>query len=34
VARARGTLDVFPSVLLEELRTALPRLRRMTNDDQ
>jgi DNA-binding transcriptional LysR family regulator len=34
VVRARGTLDAFPSVLLEELRTSLPSLRRMTNDDQ
>jgi DNA-binding transcriptional LysR family regulator len=34
VVRARGTLDAFPSVLLEELRTSLPSLRRITNDDQ
>ncbi|MBO0755181.1 MAG: LysR family transcriptional regulator [Bradyrhizobiaceae bacterium] len=34
VVRARGTLDAFPSVLLEELRASLPSLRRMTNDDQ
>jgi DNA-binding transcriptional LysR family regulator len=34
VVRARGTLDAFPSVLLEELRMSLPSLRRMTNDDQ
>jgi DNA-binding transcriptional LysR family regulator len=34
VVRARGTLDAFPSVLLEELRTSLPSFRRITNDDQ
>ena len=32
--RARGTLDAFPSVLVEELRAALPSLRRISNDDE
>jgi DNA-binding transcriptional LysR family regulator len=31
--RARGTLDAFPSVLVEELRTSLPNLRRAMNDE-
>jgi DNA-binding transcriptional LysR family regulator len=31
--RARGTLDAFPSVLVEELSAALPSLRRISNDD-
>jgi DNA-binding transcriptional LysR family regulator len=30
--RARGTLDAFPSVLVEELRASLPSLRRISND--
>jgi DNA-binding transcriptional LysR family regulator len=32
--RARGTLDAFPSVLVEELRAAMPSLRRTPNDDK
>jgi DNA-binding transcriptional LysR family regulator len=31
--RARGTLDAFPSVLVEELRTSLPNLRLVSNDE-
>jgi DNA-binding transcriptional LysR family regulator len=33
VVRARGTLDAFPSVLVEELRASLPSLRRVSDDD-
>jgi DNA-binding transcriptional LysR family regulator len=32
--RARGTLDAFPSVLVEELRLAMPKLRRVRTDDE
>lgn len=32
--RARGTLDAFPSVLVEELRLAMPMLRRVRRDDE
>ena len=32
--RARGTLDAFPSVLVEELRLAMPMLRRVRTDDE
>lgn len=32
--RARGTLDAFPSVLVEELRQAMPMLRRIRRDDE
>jgi len=32
--RARGTLDAFPSVLVEELRLAMPKLRRVRSDDE
>lgn len=32
--RARGTLDAFPSVLVEELRLAMPKLRRIRTDDE
>jgi len=32
--RARGTLDAFPSVLVEELRQAMPMLRRAGSDDE
>lgn len=32
--RARGTLDAFPHVLVEEMRAALPKLRRISNDDE
>ncbi|MCK9908174.1 LysR family transcriptional regulator [Microbacteriaceae bacterium K1510] len=32
--RARGTLDAFPSVLVEELRQAMPMLRRVRRDDE
>ncbi len=32
--RARGTLDAFPSVLVEELRAAMPALRWVSNDDK
>jgi DNA-binding transcriptional LysR family regulator len=32
--RARGTLDAFPSVLVEEMRTAMPTLQRRANDDE
>lgn len=32
--RARGTLDAFPSVLVEELRQAMPTLRRVRSDDE
>jgi len=32
--RARGTLDAFPSVLVEELRLAMPKLRRVKGDDE
>lgn len=32
--RARGTLDAFPSVLVEELRLAMPTLRRVKTDDE
>jgi DNA-binding transcriptional LysR family regulator len=31
--RARGTLDAFPSVLVEEMRAAMPALRRVNDDD-
>jgi len=32
VVRARGTLDAFPSVLVEEMRKAMPTLQRESND--
>lgn len=32
--RARGTLDAFPSVLVEELRLAMPHLRQIGNDGE
>jgi DNA-binding transcriptional LysR family regulator len=31
--RARGTLDAFPSVLVEEMRLSLPKLQRVTRDE-
>lgn len=31
--RARGTLDAFPSVLVEEMRLSLPKLQRVTSDE-
>jgi DNA-binding transcriptional LysR family regulator len=31
--RARGTLDAFPNVLVEEMRLSLPKLQRVTSDE-